>query len=335
MRVSTLYPVRKAPRYAMSISTTTAAEGEPKISKELHELIGKFLLRIVESVGPQSRNPVEEIQDELALARVNYYSDVDFLLDLFSQNPIIGRTPLSSILPDPMPDDISLLKVIGSAVDRLLLRVASRWYKHEFGDAKDKKAAATDFYVYYDDIPYYVFGLVKAEDVAQLPYSSQDVLILTRNYLDTLSELTKEHPEADAAALLKQYPPSNKDVNPKELADVIGNEPSLAFANIGPILKEYKHGDVYAAARAALDSAVFVNAKEIIESGTWRPQAVDHDTEVDIHPPEGIDDVTDEEEGAERPSAEEGTKVEKPKSPSQSPSGPMPPHKLDQSSRPV
>jgi len=279
MKVHTLYPVRRAPHYAMSLEKT-AAEGQPNISGDLGKLIGKFLERVNQVVGPHSNNPVGDIQDELGIARMDYFSDVDFLMGLFAQNPLIGRTPLSSILPDPLPENISLLNIVGSAVDRLLLQVATKWHKKQYGDVQQKAGSADSFYLYYGDIPCYIFRQ-RTAGTDELPFNSQELMVLTTNYMNQLYKLHERWPKLSEQEIMDKYPPNHKDLSPVAVGKAIAAEPSLAFVNIAPILKEYQHGDVYSAAKAALDAAVVANTKAVVKSGGWTSRPLDEQMKLD------------------------------------------------------
>lgn len=278
MNVYTLYPVRRAPRYAMSLERT-AAEEKPVVSSELGVLIGKFLERVNQVVGPDSKKPVEDIQTELGIARMDYLSDGDLLMKIFAENPLVKKTPLSSILPDPLPPDISLLNIVGSAIDRLLLQVATKWYKKEFGEkqqAEQVHGSVDDYYVYYGDVPVYMFRRRAAKGGADnLPFNSQELMVLTTNYLNQLYNVRQQNPDPSEVELLAEFPPNHKDLPVASVAKAIAADSNLAFVNIAPILEEYKHGDVASAAKAALDAAVLSNAKQLVKSGAWSSRSAD------------------------------------------------------------
>ena len=234
-------------------------------SGDLRKLLDKFIKDRVVTIPKDSSNPAEEIRDELTTFRFDY-ADLDLIHRLLISNPAIGYTHINEIFENKgqIPEHISLMNLASTAIDRILMKEAQRWWKQ---NRVEEKAASVEssWYKFLGIVPFYIAKEAATYSDVDLPYKGEQLFRETLGYLQLLQPVAKKNPKKKIDALIEQYSPNLESVGLSDLIIMFQETPTLVSRSVGDHTKRFWNGTIYDVLQGALEDAVSVNAKKLVQ----------------------------------------------------------------------
>ncbi len=234
-------------------------------SGDLQKLIKKFISDRLQTIPADAPDPAKEIRDELTTFRFDY-ADLDLIHNILLTNPAIGSIAIDEVFENKgqIPDHMSLMNLTSSAIDRILMKEAQRWWKQEH--PKEKAASTNEsWYKFLGIQSFYIAREAAVPSGLDLPYKGEGLFNETLGYLQLLQPIVKKDPKADVVALVDKYSPDLQSMELSELLILFGDNPSLISRSAGEHAKRFWNGTIYDVLQGVMEDAVSANAKAMIK----------------------------------------------------------------------
>jgi len=254
----------------MTVSTRVKESGRGKslsYSGDLRKLIEKFIKTRVSIIPADTKDPAKDIQEELTTFRFDY-ADLDLIHRLLVSNAVVGYTHLDEIFENKgqVPEHVSLMNLISSAVDLILMKEAQRWWKQEH--PKEEKAASIEksWYKFFGVLPFYIAkeAAISPSDV-DLPYKGDRLFRETMGYLQLLQPIINKNPKVAIPKLIDSYSPDFKDIDLSDLVIMFTETPTLVSTSAGEHALRFWNGTIYDVLQGVMEDAVSANAKKFVK----------------------------------------------------------------------